>query len=171
MAQSRAREWRHDDRGPAWRAPRGLERDVPRLSSRSRWQQTVRASSHAGCLNYRRSNLSRTVLSGRSSRARERWLGPIGRAPYELTFGISRGSALAGPVTTGVRCRASAVLEPIAEPNHAALQHLGARQGHRGDRRRYAGIPVTRIEDARRALRAVDGGADRKADLVDQAGP
>src|SRR5438874_13431176 len=65
----------------------------------------------------------------------------------------------------------SAVLEPVAEPNHAALQHLGARQGHRADRRRDAGILVTGIEDARRALCSIDGGADRNADLVDQAGP
>ena len=43
---------------------------LSRLSSRSRWQQTVRASSHAGCLNYRGSNLRRAALSGRSSRAR-----------------------------------------------------------------------------------------------------
>src|SRR5215471_16159194 len=69
------------------------------------------------------------------------------------------------------RRRASAVLQPIAQPNRAALQYLGARQGHCGDRRRYAGIAVARVENAWRALRAVDGGADRKADLVDQAGP
>src|SRR5205085_282054 len=32
------------------------------------------------------------------------------------------------------------------------------------------GILVAGVEDARRALGAVDGGADREADLVDQAG-
>src|SRR5215470_17227780 len=65
----------------------------------------------------------------------------------------------------------SSVLQPIAQPNRTALQHLAARQGHRCDRRRCAGIPVARVEDARRALGAVDGWANRKADLVDQAGP
>src|SRR5712675_619964 len=40
-----------------------------------------------------------------------------------------------------------------------------------GVRRCAAGILVAGVEDARRALRSVDGGADRKADLVDQAGP
>ena len=50
-----------------------------------------------------------------------------------------RGSNSGGGRRTGVRRRVSAVLEPIAEPNHATLQHLGARQRHRGDRRRYAG--------------------------------
>ena len=48
MAQSRRREWRHVDRGPARRAPRGRRPDVSRLSSRSRRQQAVRALSHAG---------------------------------------------------------------------------------------------------------------------------
>src|SRR5262249_25014983 len=66
---------------------------------------------------------------------------------------------------------ASPVLEPITEPNHAALQHLGAGQCHREDRRCDAGILVAGVEDARRALRSIDGGADRQADLVDQAGP
>src|SRR5215469_14343002 len=65
----------------------------------------------------------------------------------------------------------SSVLQPIAQPNRAALQHLAARQVHRGDGRRYAGIPVARVEDARRARGTIDGGADRKADLVDQPGP
>jgi hypothetical protein len=61
----------------------------------------------------------------------------------------------------GVRHGAPAVLQPIARPNRAARQHLAARQRHRGDRRRYAGIPVARIENAWRPLGAVDGGADR----------
>ena len=71
MAQSRRRERRDVDRRPAWGAPRGRRADVSRLSSRSRWQQTMRALSHACCLNYRRSNLRRAVRSGRSSRAKE----------------------------------------------------------------------------------------------------
>jgi len=69
--QSRRRERRDVDRRPAWGAPRGRRADVSRLSSRSRWQQTMRALSHACCLNYRRSNLRRAVRSGRSSRAKE----------------------------------------------------------------------------------------------------
>ncbi len=36
-----------DDRGPAWDPPRGRRADVSRLSSRSRWPQTVRASPYA----------------------------------------------------------------------------------------------------------------------------
>src|SRR5215468_8709006 len=66
---------------------------------------------------------------------------------------------------------ASAVLQPIAEPNRAALQYLGTRQGHRGNRRRYAGIPVAGVKDARRTLSSIDSRADRNADLVDQSGP
>src|SRR5205823_1974143 len=62
---------------------------------------------------------------------------------------------------------ASAVFEPIAEPNRAALQHLGAHQRHRADRCRAAGFLVAGVEDTRRALGAIDGGADRQADLVD----
>src|SRR5215470_12056721 len=65
----------------------------------------------------------------------------------------------------------SSVLQPIAQPNGTALQHLATRQSHRGDRCRYAGIVVARVENARRAPRAVYGGADCKANLVDQAGP
>src|SRR6516164_1650602 len=61
----------------------------------------------------------------------------------------------------------SSVLQPVTEPNRTALQHLAARQGHRGDRCRYARVAVARIKDARRAFGTVDGGADRKADLVD----
>jgi hypothetical protein len=38
-----------------------------------------------------------------------------------------------------------------------------------GDKGRFT--LVAGVEDARRALRAVDGGADRKADLVDEASP
>jgi|SRR5215831_9407625 len=48
MAQSRGREWRHDDRGSAWRAPRGRRSDVSRLSPRSRRQETVCTLSQAG---------------------------------------------------------------------------------------------------------------------------
>src|SRR6266705_6666388 len=55
------------------------------------------------------------------------------------------------PAATRVRRCASAVLQPIAEPNHAALQDLGACQNHRADRRCDAGVLVAGIEDARRA--------------------
>src|SRR5215472_15175399 len=65
----------------------------------------------------------------------------------------------------------SSVLQPVAQPNRTALQHLAARQSHRGDRRRYPGIAVARVENARRAPRAIDGGADCQTDLVDQPGP
>src|SRR6516164_10709879 len=65
----------------------------------------------------------------------------------------------------------SSVLQPIAQPNGTALQHLAAGQGHRGYRRRHTRVLVARVENARRAFGTVDGAADRKADLVDQAGP
>src|SRR4051812_8195808 len=64
-----------------------------------------------------------------------------------------------------------AVLQPIAQPDHAALQHLAAHQRHRADRRRNAGILIAGIENARRAFRSIDGGTDCKTDLVNQAGP
>src|SRR5438477_8655091 len=70
LAQSRCREWRQNDRGPARRAPRGGRRDVSRLSARSRRQQTVRALSQAGLSN-RRSRLRRAAPSGRPSSADE----------------------------------------------------------------------------------------------------
>src|SRR5438874_337535 len=96
--------------------------------------------------------------------ARERtWLGPIGRAPHELTFGPSRERS-GGGRRLPASAAASAVLEPIAEPNRAALQHLGARQGHRGDRCRYAGILVAgrRPSEGRRARPGTGRGRARR---------
>ena len=48
---------------PTWRAPRGRGPDVPRLPSRSRRPQTVRAVSRAS-LSYRRSKRRRAAPSG-----------------------------------------------------------------------------------------------------------
>jgi len=162
MAQSRRREWRYLDRGPAWRAPGSRRRDISRLSSRSRWQQIVRPLSQASCLSIRRSKLRRAALFGRSSRAKEL---------CGARFGLCRGSDLAVLTITGVRHFASAIVYPIAQPNRAALQHLAALQLDGANWRCNAGILVARVEDARRASRSIDGGTDRKADLVDQAGP
>jgi hypothetical protein len=65
---------------------------------------------------------------------------------------------------------ASAALKPIAEPNHAALQHLTAFQRHRPERGRRNDIFIAEIEDARRTFRAIHGREDREAELVDEAG-
>src|SRR6516162_1128942 len=96
-------------------------------------------------------------------------------SPFKLRraalFGLSRGSDRAVLATTGVRHFASAIVYPIAQPNRATLQHLTALQLDGANRRCNAGILVARVEDARRASRSIDGGTDRKADLVDQAGP
>ena len=162
MAQSRRREWRYLDRGPAWCAPGSRRRDISRLSSRSRWQPIVRPLSQASCLSIRRSKLRRAALFGRSSRAKEL---------CGARFGLCRGSDLAVLATTGVRHFASAIVYQIAQPNRATLQHLAALQLDGANRRCNAGILVARVEDARRASRSIDGGTDRKADLVDQAGP
>jgi len=118
--------------------------------------------SQASCLSIRRSKLRRATLFGRSSRAK----GLCG-----ARFGLCRGSDLAVLATTGVRHFASAIVYPIAQPNRATLQHLAALQLDGANRRCNAGILVARVEDARRASRSIDGGTDRKADLVDQAGP
>src|ERR1700730_19275045 len=83
--------------------------------------------------------------------------------PTATNCAHSIGSRL--PDLPQITLRRGVVLEPVTEPDRVTLQHFGARQGHRGDRRRYAGIAVAGVEDARRTLRAVDGGADRKADL------
>ena len=106
--------------------------------------------------------LRRAALFGRSSRAKEL---------CGARFGLSRGSDRAVLATTGVRHFASAIVYPIAQPNRATLQHLAALQLDGANRRCNAGILVARVEDARRASRSIDGGTDRKADLVDQAGP
>src|SRR6516162_4510461 len=106
--------------------------------------------------------LRRAALFGRSSRAKEL---------CGARFGLSRGSDRAVLATTGVRHFASAIVYQIAQPNRATLQHLAALQLDGANRRCNAGILVARVEDARRASRSIDGGTDRKADLVDQAGP
>ena len=67
--------------------------------------------------------------------------------------------------------RASAVLQPVAEPHRAAFQHLTAFQLHRAQRGWRVGLVLAGIEGVGTALRAVHHRADREADLVDQAGP
>src|SRR5262249_41991996 len=84
----------------------------------------------------------------------------------ELSQTTKRRAALAGPTS-----RASAVLQPIAEPDRAAFENLTAFQRHRAERSSRVGLVLARIEGVGPALRAVHRRADRKADLVDQAGP
>ena len=61
----------------------------------------------------------------------------------------------------------SAVLKAVAEPDRTAFQFLTGFQSHRADRGWHAGMFIAGVEDARRALDAVDGPTDQKADLVD----
>ena len=68
-----------------------------------------------------------------------------------------------------VRRRASAALQPVAEPHHPALQHLTAFERHSAERGWCAGLIVAGVEDARRTLCAVHGWENRQAELVDEA--
>ena len=64
----------------------------------------------------------------------------------------------------------SARLQPIAQPDGTAWQHLAAFERHRGDRSWRIRVVIGRIEDARGAFRAMHPRIDGEADLIDQPG-
>src|SRR6267378_1196183 len=77
-----------------------------------------------------------------------------------------KGGRLAGRPS-----HASAVLQPVAEPDRAAFENLAALERHRVERSSRVGLVLAGIEGIGPAARAVHRRADREADLVDQAAP
>jgi hypothetical protein len=59
--------------------------------------------------------------------------------------------------------------QPVAQPNHAAVEHFVARESHAFDRGR-TGVDVARAENTRSARASIDDRTDDKAEFVDQAG-
>ena len=64
----------------------------------------------------------------------------------------------------------SARLQPVAQPDGAAWQHLAAFERHRGDRSWRIRVVIGRIEHSRGAFRAIHCRVDSEADLIDQPG-
>src|SRR6185437_2227569 len=58
----------------------------------------------------------------------------------------------------------------IAEPYGAPVQHLAALERHLRDGSPQLRVPLRRVENARRSLRAIDRGDDGEADLIDETG-
>src|SRR5580704_7110588 len=83
----------------------------------------------------------------------------------------STGESLAGTRLRrlGGPRMASAVLQPVAEPDRAAFENLTTFERHQAERSSRVGLVLAGIEGVGPAPRAVHRRADREADLVDQA--
>jgi hypothetical protein len=59
--------------------------------------------------------------------------------------------------------------QPVAQPNHAAVEHFVARESHAFDRG-GTGVDVAGVENTGSARAAIDDRTDDKAEFVDEAG-